>query len=1294
MVTGAGSGYSRWKNLAITRWREDVTRDQYGNYIYLRDMRNGTVWSATYQPTGVEPEHSEIIFAEDRAKLTRHDGSIASVLEIIVSAEDDAELRRLSLTNTGSEEREIEITSYAEPVLAPPDADRAHPAFSNLFIQTEFVPSLEMLMATRRPRSAQEPRNYMAQVLSTDAEVFGGIEYESDRAKFIGRGRSLKRPISIEDGRPLSNTVGSVIDPVLSIRVRIKIAPGATARVCFTTLAGISREDILAVAEKYHHPAAFERSSTLAWTQAQVRLHYLGIDPDEAEVFQKLANRVVYSDPLMRPASEILKRNQLNVTGLWARGISGDNPIILVRIDDTDDQAIIRQLLRAHEYWRMKRLPVDVVILNEKASSYVQDLQISLEAMVRGSQATSNLLGDPLGKIFVLRSDLLSTAERDLLLTYSRAILNSRQGTLAEQVMRMRKLESVRELPARKLRDQPDPRLLSQSETPMGLPELEFFNGLGGFGKNGREYVVYLGKGQRTPAPWVNVISNESFGFHVSESGAGYTWAVNSRENQITAWSNDPVTDTPSEAIYIKDLATDQIWSPSASPIRIENATYIARHGSGYSVFENGSNEILSELTQFVSWEDSIKISKLVLQNRTARTRELSVTAYAEWVLGFTRMQTAPYIITEVDAETGAIFAINPMNAEFGKRISFLDLGGKQNYFTADRSEFIGRNGSLESPAALLRKGELSGATGAGFDPCAVLQTKIELKAQARVELSVFLGQAADRESARALIRKYREANLNDQLRRVTDHWDRILGKLQIKTPDRSMDLLLNRWVLYQTLACRFWARSAFYQAGGAFGFRDQLQDIMAIVVSDPELARDHILRAAARQFIEGDVQHWWHPPTGRGVRTHFSDDLLWLPYVVLHYLTVTAQTSILDQGVSFIEGAKLLPEQEDAYYEPLVSDQQASLYEHCARTLDRSLQTGAHGLPLMGTGDWNDGMNRVGHQGKGESVWVGWFLHAILIQFSPLAKARGDLERAEKWQAHAQDLKIALEGAWDGQWYRRAYFDDGTPLGSATNAECRIDSIAQTWAVLSRAGNPARATQAMDSVEKYLIRENQELVLLFSPPFDKSALDPGYIKGYLPGVRENGGQYTHAAVWCIFAYAGLGRGDRASELFSLLNPINHASTRTGVYNYKVEPYVMAADIYGEAPHVGRGGWTWYTGSAGWMYRAGMEAVLGIHLRGENLVIDPCIPKEWPGFSATYRHGETEYQLEIENPERVSQGISEVFLDGELFKSNQAVIPLVDDRKKHLVRIVLGSSKLNSRRYPDASVEMQAKSRE
>ncbi|HEU6440656.1 MAG TPA: protein ndvB, partial [Terriglobales bacterium] len=1018
------------------------------------------------------------------------DGSIATRLIVVVSAEHDAEIRRVSLTNLGSHDREIELTSYAEIALAPQAADAAHPAFQNLFVQTEFVADIGALLATRRPRSTDEKPIWAAHVAAVEDEAEGVIQYETDRARFLGRGRSVRSPVSVIDGRPLSNTVGAVLDPIFSLRCRVRLAPGATAHAIFSTVVAESREDVLDLADKYRESATFERAATLAWTQAQVQLHHLGIEADEAHLFQRLANRIIYSDPSLRPAASLLASNQRGAPGLWAHGISGDLPIVMIRIDEVEDLDIVRQLLRAHEYWRLKLLDVDLVILNEHGPTYAQDLQESLETLVRTSQsslaAARSLVheGHPgHGGVYILRGDQLSTEDRTLLQAAARAVLLSRRGSLADQVIRL-------ERPAEKIAPPPAPPVSrpARIEAPVPRPELEFFNGLGGFAQGGREYVTILGPGQSTPAPWLNVIANASFGFQVSESGSGYTWSGNSRENQLTPWSNDPVGDPVSEAIYIRDDDSGELWGPTAQPIRLEESTYVARHGAGYSRFEHLQDGIGLNLVQFVPLNDALKVSVLTIENRSGRTRRLSVTAYAEWALGTSRGDSGPRIVTALEPETRALLVRNPWNTEFGGRVAFLDLGGQQTSWTADRTEFLGRNGAPDRPKGLDRGHRLGGSTGAGMDPCAALQTTFELANGAQTQVVVLLGQADGATAAVDLIRRGRAADHEATLRSIASHWEDTQGTVQVRTPDRSMDIMLNSWLIYQTLACRLWARTAFYQAGGAYGFRDQLQDVIALMIPKRELAREHLLRAAAHQFVEGDVQHWWHPPSDRGVRTRISDDRLWLPYAVARYLAVTGDTSVLDETVPYIEGPALRPDQMDAYFKPEESRDSASLFDHCVAAVDRSLTIGAHGLPLIGSGDWNDGMNRVGYLGRGESVWLGWFLYTVLAAFAPIAESRGESSRADRWRASMKALRRSLErDGWDGDWYRRAFFDDGTPLGSASNVECRIDSIAQSWSVLSGAANPPHAERAMAAVEQYLVRRGDGLVLLFTPPFDHS---------------------------------------------------------------------------------------------------------------------------------------------------------------------------------------------------------------
>ena len=1005
----------------------------------------------------------------------------------------------------------------------------------------------------------------------------------------------------------------------------------------------------------------------MAWTQAYVQLHHLRINRDEAHLFQRLANRLLYADPTLRAAPQDLARSRGGPSGLWAYGISGDHPIALLSIETEEDLQLARQLLRAHEYWYRKGITADLVILNAQGTSYAPGLQESIEAMVQAIQSAAGHEDHPEhGGVFSLRADLVPPRDQILLRAAARVLILARRGTLAEQVVRLQQSRPGPVPP--QLRSRPT---TAETVLPPVL-DLEFFNGLGGFTPDGREYVTTLGKGQWTPAPWINVVANPRFGFQVSESGSGYTWSENSRENKLTPWSNDPVSDSSGETFYVRDEDSGVLWGPTSLPVREDAWPYVIRHGQGYSRFEHTSHGIALDLLQFVPLRDPIKISRLTLENRSGHRRRLSVTAYVEWVLGVGRTDSAPFVVTAVDPATGALFASNAWNGEFADRIAFADLGGRQTSCTGDRLEFLGRNASLEHPASLEHGAEFSGKVGAGLDPCAALQTKVELEPGQRTEVLFFLGQGSGPEEARSLVERYRKLSCDQLLRQVENYWNRMLGAVQVETPDRSMNLLLNRWLLYQTLSCRIWGRSAFYQSGGAYGFRDQLQDVMSLAVTKPELVREHILRAAARQFREGDVQHWWHPPTGRGVRTRISDDRLWLPYAVAHYLKTTEDRAVLDEEVTWLDGSALEAGQQEAYFEPTQSEDQATLYEHCARALDRSLEVGSHDLPLIGAGDWNDGMNRVGHEGRGESVWLGWFLFANLKEFAGIADSRAEAKRAARWRKGAASLEASLEReAWDGAWYRRAFFDDGTPLGSAANEECQIDSISQSWAVLSGAGSEERARQAMESVERRLVRRESGLLLLLSPPFDRTPLDPGYIKGYLPGIRENGGQYTHAAIWSVAAFAMLGEGDKATDLFNLLNPIRHTSGLADLHRYKVEPYAIAADVYSQPPHEGRGGWTWYTGAAGWLYRAGLEWILGFQKRGSALCIDPCIPKEWERFEIAYRHGDTLYRITVENPNGVCRGVSRVSLDGTPLPG-EALVPLTDDAREHDVQVVLG----------------------
>jgi cyclic beta-1,2-glucan synthetase len=1268
MITAAGSGYSRWRDTAVTRWREDPTCDAWGSYVFLRDVANGQVWSAGYQPVGREPDGYEVSFYEDRAEITRTDGPIITSTEIVVSPEDDAEVRRVSITNSGNRLCEIELTTYAEVVLTPPDADSAHQAFAKLFVQTEFVPAAGTLLATRRNREPGQQELWAAHVSVLEGEAVGGLQFETDRARFLGSGNDLRNALSIVDARPLSNTTGTVLDPVLALRRRVRVPPGETVRVAFWTILAQTRAQALSLADKHRDTAAFDRAKTLAWTQAQVQLRYLGVDFEEAQQFQRIANRVLYADASLRASREILGTNRSGPSALWPFGVSGDFPIVLVRIDDENDLEIVKQLLRAQEYWRLKRLAVDLVILNDRPPSYASDLQQAIDSAIRSAQSRGQHEEESRrGSVFSLRGDLMPASGSDFLQTAARAVFVARRGTLGDQLARLRE-------PAPTPRVQvPSPTIQSRTETSMSMPALEYFNGLGGFAAAGREYIAVLDEGQRTPAPWINVVANPQFGFQVSADGAGSTWSLNAREYQLTPWSNDPVSDPPSEVIYLRDEDSGDLWSATPLPIRQPSASYAVHHGFGYTRFEHLSHGIALDLVMFVPLADSLKISRMKLVNRSESVRRLSVTHYVDWVLGNQRSRTAPFIITEVEPNTSALLARNPWRTEFNSRVAFLDTRGKQQTCTGDRAEFIGRHGSLSEPKALLGRDRLSNRVGGGLDPCGALQSALTLRPGEEIELVFLLGEAESTDGAVALIERYRVADLDEVFKSVTDFWAQTLGAIQVKTPDRTVDILLNGWLLYQTLVCRVWGRTGFYQSSGAYGYRDQLQDVMALCISRPAIAREHILRAAARQFTAGDVQHWWLPTSGQGVKTRVSDDRVWLPFVVCHYLAVTEDLAVLDELLPFLEGPPLTPDQHEIFASPAPTAETATLFEHCVRALDGSLAIGSHGLPLFGTGDWNDGMNRVGAAGRGESVWLGWFLHATLLKFAAVADRRGEAAKAAQWRKHAYAMQQAIEReAWDGDWYRRGYFDDGSPLGSVSSEECRIDAIAQSWGVISGGAEPERAARAMSAVNAQLVSRSDGLVKLFTPPFDRGPHDPGYVKAYPPGLRENGGQYTHAATWTTLAFAMMGDGDRAGELFSLLNPINHASTRAGVHRYKVEPYVVCADVYSAESHVGRGGWTWYTGSAAWMYRTAVEGILGINLRGNFLSIDPCIPRAWSGFEITYKHGSSRYHIAVDNPNGVCRGVLRATKDDREISTSECGITLVDDGTYHYARITLG----------------------
>jgi len=1262
MITNAGGGYTRWKDIAVTRWREDGTCDNWGTFCYIRDTASGEFWSTAYQPTLKQPEKYEAIFSEARVEFRRRDHEFDTHTEIAVSPEDDAEVRRVRIVNRSQTRRTIEITSYAEVVLASPAADALHPAFGNLFVQTEIVRQRQAILCTRRPRSFGEPAPWMFHLMSVHGAHVGEVSYETDRMRFIGRGNTVADPQAVSGSAELSDSDGSVLDPIVAIRHRITLDPDEAATVNIVSGVGETRDVCMGLIEKHQDRRLADRVFDLAWTHSQVLLQQINATEADAQLYGHLTSSIIYANPLLRADASLLGKNRRGQSGLWGYSISGDFPIVLLQIGDPSNIELVRQLVEAHAYWRLKGLAVDLVIWNEDHAGYRQLLQEQILGLIAaGLEARFT---DRPGGIFLRIGDQISSEDRILFQTVSRAVLTDSRGTLWDQIHRRR----VAEVPVPLIR----PARNRRDETPAAaVPpprDLIFFNGLGGFTPDGREYVISTAQGQETPAPWVNVLANPNFGSVISESGQAFTWSENAHEFRLTPWNNDPVSDSSGEALYIRDEESGRFWSPTPLPCRGKQA-YVSRHGFGYSVFEHEVGGIRSELWVYVAMDAPVKFSVLKVRNESGRSRKLSATGYAEWVLGDLRPKSAMHVVTQVDPGSGALLARNSYNTGFPDRVAFFDVDDPARTVSGDRVEFLGRNGSLRRPAAMTRA-RLSGKVGAALDPCAAIQVPFELADGQEREIVFRLGAGKNADDARNLVNRFRgSATAHGVLESVWQYWKRTLGTVQVDTPDPAVNILANGWLLYQDLACRLWARSGYYQSGGAFGFRDQLQDTMALVHSEPHLLREHLLRCAARQFREGDVQHWWHSPSGRGVRTKCSDDFLWLPLATCRYVLTTGDTGVLDESVHFIEGRPVNVE-EDSYYDlPVRSEEADTLYEHCRRAILRGLRTGEHGLPLMGSGDWNDGMNLVGERGKGESVWLGFFLYEVLMRFTEVARKAGDVTFAERCRTEATQLRLKIEqNGWDGEWYRRAYFDDGSPLGSASNDECRIDSIAQSWSVLSGAGDPGRSRMAMDAVDQRLVRRDHALIQLLDPPFDKSALNPGYIKGYVPGVRENGGQYTHGAIWAAMAFAALGDSRRAWELLGMINPVTHSKSPEGIAVYKVEPYVVAADVYALPPHTGRGGWTWYTGSAGWMYRLIVESLLGLKLEVDKLRFSPCLPADWKGFKVYYRYRETDYEIDVRQ-QHEGEDRAIVTVDG--MEQQDEAIPLVDDRRNHSVEIVL-----------------------
>ncbi len=1274
MVDSSGGGFSVFdRSIMLTRWREDPTTTNTGSFFYVRDSRQDKTWSAAYQPSCSDPDSYEAIFSPGRAEFKRFDDRIFVHTEITVAPEDDVELRRITVTNLGDTERELEILSYIEPTLSPRRADAVHPAFSKLFVRPEKLVEHDALLFSRRPRTEGEPEVYFFHRVTLRTS-YAPVRFCTSRAAFIGRGRTLQDPAVFSADFSEDDT-DSGIDPIASLRCTVRLEPGASETLVFVSGAARTRKDAVGLIERYQELMHVSRAFELSWSRAQVELRNHAYSASQADLFHRLAGCLVYNEDSVRATPDVLTANRLTQSGLWRFGISGDLPIVLAKVNDVRQGKVVQELLLAHHFLRERGMEFDLVILHKNPGTYMQPLAEDLEYIIRLSPA-GHLIDRP-GGVFLRSTLQISDAESALLETVARVVIDAEVSGLTE-LLKSSALEQVTPPPPLAMRKR-------SSKPSKSTRQLLLSNGVGGFAADDHRYVMPHIGATRPPLPWSNVIANPSFGFLVTESGGGYTWSVNSRENRITSWSNDPVMDSPSEAIYLRRADTGDYWSLTPLPAG-DGLDYHVEHGFGFSNFSTNNAGIESKLQLFCSTTESVKWFAISLSNTEQTEQKLELYLYADLVLGVLREDAYRYTTTSFDRTAQTLCAVNYYNNEFAGRVVSLGSSEPIVSYTASRLEFLGRNGNLKRPAALERGAlqpffapkpksiKLSATTDLGIDPCAVLQVSVSLKPKEEKLLHFFLADSPSFDAMRRDSVRYRSHQTQRaEFTTGTAWWDELLSSIEIETPSDSFNVMMNGWLLYQTVSCRLFGRSGFYQSGGALGFRDQLQDSLALLTIRPEMVRSQILLHATHQFKEGDVQHWWHPPTGRGVRTRITDDLLWLPYAVSRYVEATGDYSILNERVPFLDGPQLTEQQMETYFVPERAAEDGTILDHCMRTFAITARTGEHGLPLMGSGDWNDGMNEVGRHGKGESVWLGWFQIHVMRGFIPLLQARGELDAAAALETRAAALVHAVEvHGWDGAWYRRAYYDDGTPIGSHSSDECQIDSLSQSWAVISSAAQPNRAAQAMQSVRERLVDTDHRIIKLLTPPFDHTEKNPGYIKGYPPGIRENGGQYTHAASWVIIAAALMGRGTEAVELFELINPINASLDAEHIQVYRGEPYVTCGDVYSVGSLSGRAGWSWYTGSAGWLYQAGLEYIIGLKVRATGFTIEPTLPGHWPQVSVKYRRGEREFVITINNQAGVERGVASVSVDGHEIADKQIPFESPQYGRTITVKVTLG----------------------
>ena len=1277
-----GEGLSKYKNIYINRFKRTEDYSQ-GIFFVMKNIKTKKIWSSNYLFNN--KNNYQISFMPDKCEQEIIEGNIKTKIETTICSNEPVELRRVKLENIGNEEEIIEITSYFEPILSKKEDDYAHPVFNNLFLITKYDEENKSLIIKRKKRQKEEKEMYLAVNLSTNSETIGDLEYEINESRFIGRG-NLEIPKMIENSIPLSKKTGLVTEPIIALKKTLKIKPQETVYVDLILSVGEEEKKVKENLEKYLIFENVKNEFQLSKARVEAENRYLGVKGRETVIYQKILSYIIFGSPLKSVKLKKLITGEYKQSDLWKYGISGDLPIILVKLQDVNDSYIVKEVLKAYEFFRSKNVETEIVILDEEKHSYENYVREEIENQILNKHMA--YLKNIRAGIFLLSKNEIDKKDISLLELVAEVIIDSKKGGLENNIRDLEeeyleKTDSFNEKENNIIYEEEkdeDIDILKNNE------KLKYYNEYGGFSEDGKEYLIRVSKGNRLPTVWSNILANEKFGTVITENNGGYSWYKNSRLNRVSAWNNNPVLDIPSEIIYIKN-EEGKTWSLGLNPMP-DNRNYNIIYGFGYSKYIHKSSGVEQELEVFVPSEDACKISILNLKNTTPNRKKFKLYYYIKPVIGEDEIKTSKYIETKLDKNNNIVYSKNLYKREEEDYLIYISSSEEIKSFTGDKTSFLGLGG-LANPDGI-KKGKLNNDLGLGKESCIAYEIEVELESFSNKEISFILGADENLIDCKNVSYKYSKINnCKQELLKVKNKWKEILGRLQIYTPIESTNILLNGWIAYQTIMSRLIGRSGYYQSGGAFGFRDQLQDTLGLKYLDANIMKNQIIKHSKHQFIEGDVEHWWHEETGRGIRTRFSDDLLWLVFVTIEYINFTGDKSILEIETPFLKGEELqqgIDEKYDKYQE---TKEKASIYNHCIRAIEKSLNFGENGLPKIGSGDWNDGFSTVGNKGKGESVWLGFFLYYILDKFIPIIREKEQAQEqrevqekeekikvdknnsylSEKYEKIKQELKRALNTkAWDGRWFKRAFMDDGNILGTMENEECRIDSIAQSWSVISNAGDNDKKYISMESLENHLVDKENGIIKLLDPPFEKSKLEPGYIKAYMPGVRENGGQYTHAAIWVIIAESILKFGEKALEFYRMINPIEHTRTKDAVNKYKVEPYVIPADIYGQGNLVGRGGWTWYTGSSSWYYKAGIEYILGLKIEKGYLTIEPCIPKDWKEYQMQYKYKESIYNIKVKNENNKNYGVTKVLLDNIEVENK---IKLDGERRIYNIEVIL-----------------------